>query len=62
MQRSTLMISLLGSWALAIIYDKVRINTGVEIKLLLWTAILTMIVGLYLYCRNPKETYEREVE
>lgn len=61
MQRSTLMFSLLGAWALAIVYDRIEINTGLEIKVILGMAMLTMIVSLYLFYRNSKDVEERDV-
>lgn len=60
MQRSTLMLSMLGAWALAVAYDRIKISTGVEVKSLLCASIVTMVVGLYLFCRKPKETDEGE--
>ena len=60
MRQSTLMLTMLGAWVLAIIYDRIRINTGAELNLLLYTSITTLIVGLYLFCRKPKETDEGE--
>lgn len=60
MQRSTLMLSMLGALALAIIYDQIKINTGMEIKLLLCASIAVMIVGLYIFWKKPKETTEGE--
>ena len=60
MQQSMLMMSMLSAWVLAIIYDRIRLNTGVDIKLLLCVSVITMVVGLYRFCRRPKETDEGE--
>lgn len=54
MQQSTLMLNMLSAWAIAIVYDRIRVNTGVEIKLLLCVSVIMMMVGLYLFCRKPK--------
>lgn len=61
MQQSTLMLNVLSAWIMVIIYDQIRVNTGLEIKLLLCVSIVTMVVSLYLFCRKPKETDKREV-
>lgn len=58
MKQSTLMTTMLGAWALALIYNRIETNTGVEVKLLLCASIAAMVVGLYLFCRKPRETYE----
>ena len=60
MQQSTLMLSMLSAWAIAIVYDRIRINTGMDIKLLLCVSVITMIVGLYLFCRKSKGTDKGE--
>lgn len=60
MQQSTLMLNMLSAWAIAIVYDRIRVNTGVEIKLLLCVSVIMMMVGLYLFCRKPKGTDEGE--
>ena len=60
MQQSTLMLSMLGAWVLAIVYDKIKVNTGTDLKLLLCASVIIMIVGLYRFCRKPKETDEGE--
>lgn len=60
MQRSTLMLTMLGAWALAIIYDRIKVNTGAELDALLYMSIGTMIIGLYMFWRKPKEADEGE--
>ena len=60
MQRTALMFTMLGAWALAIIYDRIKVNTGVEVGVLLYASIITMVVGMYRFWRTPKETDERE--
>lgn len=61
MQTLRVMISALCAWVLAVIYDQIRINTGLDLKLLLCASVITMAVGLYLFCRKPKETNKGEV-
>lgn len=56
MQQSTLMLNMLSSWVLAVIYDRIKINTGIEIKLLLCASVITMVVGMCLFCRKPRKT------
>ena len=61
MQQLKLMISLLSAWGMAIVYDQIRVNTGLDIKLLLGVSVVTILAGLYIFCQKPKETNEREV-
>jgi hypothetical protein len=51
---------MIGAWALAIIYDRVKVNTGNELTVLLVVSIIVMTVGLYLFCRKPKKTDKGE--
>lgn len=56
MRQSTLMLNMLSAWIMAIVYDRIKVNTGIEIKLLLCASIVLMIVGLYRFCRKSKGT------
>ena len=60
MRTSTFVKSMLSAWFMAIIYYQVEVETGIELKPLLCASVITMAVGLYLGCRNDKETTEEE--
>ena len=60
MKMSIIVATLLSAWAMAIIYYQVEIGTGIELKPLLYVAIITMTAGIYLGCRENKETLEEE--
>lgn len=59
MKRNILTWSVIAAWCMAIVYDRIETMTGMEINVLLVTALVTMIAGLYfgLYA-NSNETSE----
>lgn len=61
MKQSTCVLSMLSAWFMAVIYYFIEMKTGVEPTLLLVSAIATMVVGLYLSCRESKETKKEEI-
>lgn len=60
MQKSTLMITVLSAWAMAIVYYRIDMNTGIEVGPLLYSAIITLGLGICLACRNNKESDKEE--
>ena len=60
MRTSILIPSLSSVWLMSVIYYNIEVNTGIEFRPLLYAAVLVMIVGLVLGCRNDKETTKEE--
>lgn len=62
MRKSVLISSTLIAWVMAIVYDKIEKTTGTELDALLWAALITIAVGLYvgLY-RNNEDRPKREL-
>lgn len=62
MRKSVLISSTLIAWVMAIVYDKIEKTTGTELDTLLWAALITIAVGLYvgLY-RNNEDRPKREL-
>lgn len=61
MQRDKLMVHVISAWGMAIGYDWIYRTTGYDIRVLLYVAIVTMAIGLYvgLYAKD-KETKKEE--
>lgn len=60
MQTTTVFMSVISAWAMAIAYYQIDVGTGIEFKPLLCAAIITLGIGLYYGCRNNKITAEEE--
>lgn len=60
MQTPILTGSTLGAWVMAIIYDRVRVMTGIELNGLLCIALVMIGVGLYLSYRKDNDITEEE--
>lgn len=60
MQILTLKTSVVGAWAMALIYDWIDVATGLDIKLLLYLAIGMLVIGLYGAFQGNKETTKGE--
>ena len=60
MRMSTMMVSAISAWIMAVVYDWIEVTTGMEIRPILYVAVLVMATGLYLGCRNDKETARGE--
>ena len=60
MRKSILIISVLSAWSMAVIFSQIKSMTGLEIDVLLYAAIVTIIVGLCkgLYKKNKNQTKE----
>ena len=60
MRKSRIVTATLGALGMAVVYDKIKQATGVEITALLWIGILVLIFGLFtgLYARNKTTTKE----
>lgn len=56
MKRSILVISILGTFMLALIYDYICKVSGVELRGLLYAAITTLGVGSYLGLRSKNKS------
>ena len=60
MRIPTIKTSAIGAWIMAIIYDKIATMTGLEIRIILYAAIVLLAVGLYASGRENKETTKGE--
>ena len=60
MHTLTLKTSAIGAWIMAIIYDWIEVNTGFDFKLLLYAAIATLAIGLYVSCTENNKTAKEE--
>lgn len=60
MRKPVLFTSMLGAFFMALAYDQIEKVSGIEISLLLYAAVITMVVGLYtgLYTNNKQESKE----
>ena len=60
MRKSILVISMLSALFMAVTFNAIKNVTGIEFDVLLYTAIATMIIGLYksLYTNNKTDTEE----
>ena len=60
MRTSILIWSMLSSWLMAVVYDKIETMTGMEVDTLLVAAVITMVAGLYLglYTNNKESSKE----
>lgn len=62
MRTSAIVASSVSAWFMAVVYYQIEVETGVELTLLLYTAIITMTIGLYLGCKENKETLKEETD
>lgn len=60
MQTGKLMASMFSAWGMAIAYDQIEVATGTEVHVLLFAAVITMVVGLYVGLRTNNETKKGE--
>lgn len=60
MKLLTLRATSIGAWIMAIIYDWMRVNMGVEIEMILGLALVMLAFGLYTGCQENKETMKEE--
>lgn len=60
MQTPILTGNTIGAWVVAIIYDRVRVMTGIELNWLLCIAVIMIGVGLYLTYRRGDDITEKE--
>lgn len=60
MQKSLLVISMLSSWAIAVVYYQINRATGMELKILLCAAIAVMMFGLCAGLRTKNECDTKE--
>lgn len=60
MQTPILTGNTIGAWVVAIIYDRVRVMTGIELNGLLCIAVIMIGVGLYLTYRRGDDITEKE--
>ena len=61
MQKPILVISILGAFVMAVIYNEIKKVTGIEIDLLLYAALAIMVVGLcFGLCSNNKDKVKEE--
>lgn len=60
MQKSVLIISMLSSWAMAVVYDQINQASGVRLRVLLYIAIIVMVFGLYMGLRTNNECDAKE--
>ena len=60
MKTSVIMTSMLSAWTIAIAYYQIEMMTGVEIRLMLYAAIIVMAAGLYmgLYTKDNETSKE----
>lgn len=60
--RSTILVGgTISAWILAIIYYQIKTIIGMDIEPLMYAAIITLVVGLYLGLQDNKETEKGEV-
>ena len=60
MQTSTLMLSSLSAWGLAIAYDIIERVMGLDFKVLVWAAVAVFAVGLYRGLHAKSEDVNKE--
>lgn len=48
MDRSRLIIGVIGAWVFGLVYDFIQRTTGVELHVLLIAAIVSLVIGLYV--------------
>lgn len=60
MRKHILVAGVLSSWVTSIIYYQVEEMTGYAFKPLIVLAVIMMVLGLFLGCRESKETTRRE--
>lgn len=54
MHTAKLMTSVLSAWGMAIAYEQIEVATGIEIRVLLAAAVITMAAGFYYGLRTNK--------
>lgn len=60
MQILTFKGGLCSAWAMALLYDWIEVNKGIEIRPLVYAALVVFIVSLFACFRENKETTEEE--
>ena len=60
MQKSKFVVGVIGAWIMAVIYDRIKVMTGIEFEPLLYAALITMGVSLYLIFQHDECVQEEE--
>lgn len=60
MQMATLWRNIIGSWGMLVAYEGIVRATGLELRALLYGALVVMAIGLYGGCQENKETAKGE--
>jgi hypothetical protein len=60
MRTSALATSAISAWIMTFIYDRIEKTIGMELDVLLFAAVATLVIGLYLglYANNKETTKE----
>ena len=60
MRKSILVVGAAGAWIVSIIYYQIEVMTGYTFKPLLCLAVIMLALGLFLGCRENRETTKGE--